>query len=249
MESPSLIVGGDSAIGRNLKVFWEKLGIKFHASTRHLDVVSHERPYIDLTDGVWDAIHDIRYDSVVFCAAITGLANCENNPSFSHRVNVENTLNLARLLSRNAEYLLFLSSDQVLGGSIGGHGENKLSDSKSEYGRQKAEAEVGFMSLSNAGVLRLGKVVHEDWPLFRNWKKRLRAGERIEAYVNLNLAPVRIEDVVLKIDELLKAKEPSIARFAASEEISYFMFAKEMARELGVDPCLVRGVVGGTSLA
>lgn len=249
MERPYLIVGGDSAIGRNLKVFWENLGVKFHASTRHLDAVSYERPYIDLTNGVWDAIHEVRYESVVFCAAVTGLANCENNPSFSRRVNVENTLNLARLLSGNAEYLLFLSSDQILGESIGGHEQNELSDYMSEYGRQKAETEVGFMSLSNAGVLRLGKVVHEDWLLFRNWKKRLRAGERIEAYVNLNLAPVRIEDVVFKIDELLKAKEPSIFRFAASEEISYFMFAKEIARELGVDPCLVSGVVGGTSLA
>ena len=243
MAYPCLIIGGDSAIGRHLARYWAEHDIDFYASTRQRDAVSNERPYIDLANGMWESIQETSYKSVVFCAAVTGLVNCENDKSLSYRVNVENSLNLAKTLSGNAEYLLFLSTNKVSDRSNPFCHVSELPSPKSEYGKQKAEAEAGFMSLPHAGVLRLGKVVHDEWPLLRSWKNGLRAGQVIEAYSDLTFSPIKIEDVVLKIDELLRARKSSIFHFSASEDVSYFKFAKDLALELGANPDLVKGVL------
>jgi len=243
MVDPCLIVGGDSAIGRCLGRYWEEQGVKFHASTRRIGAVSEERPYIDLDHAIWNSIQQTSYKSVVFCAAITGLANCENNQSLSYRVNVGNTLKLVEILSGNVEYLLFLSTSQVFDGSRLPRKISEPLNPSSEYGRQKAEVEVGLRSFPNIGILRLGKVIHDEWPLLEVWRNRLLAGEIIEAYSDVIFSPVKVEDVVLKIDQVVRAQESSIFHFSTSEDISYFEFAKDVSRQLGVDPGLVRGVL------
>ena len=162
-----LIVGGDSIIGQHIRTCWEKKKIPFLSTTRVKDRVSKERPFIDLEKNIWDLPEGQRFDSVVFCAAITKLKACEENPSLSYQINVTATNQLATFLISRSNYLLYLSTSQVFDGSKPYRKLNENTCPISEYGRQKAYAEEHFMSLPNAGILSLTKVINNEWVFLR----------------------------------------------------------------------------------
>ena len=66
-----------------------------------------------------------------------------------------------------------------------------------EYGRQKAAAEAGLLDLDRSRGLvlacRLGKILHRDMPLLRDWQEALeQQGRPIAPYKDLGLAPLSL---------------------------------------------------------
>ncbi|NQU63053.1 MAG: sugar nucleotide-binding protein [SAR324 cluster bacterium] len=221
-----LIIGGDSIIGKALSAFWEEKKIPYCASTRRSEQVNQKRPYIDLASLTWPELETGQYDAVVFCAAATKLADCEEYPETTRAINVEATLALVRFMALRGSYLLFLSTNQVFDGT---KPHRKVSDKIcpiNEYGRQKADAERLFRQESRSAVLRLSKVIYPDLPLLRHWESRLQKGQSIEAYTDMYLAPISLEKVVKRIDQLLQNKEPGIFHISGEEDVSYYSFAK-----------------------
>ena len=221
-----LIIGGDSIIGKALSAFWEEKKIPYCASTRHSEQVNQKRPYIDLASLIWRQLQTGQYDAVVFCAAATKLADCEEYPEATRAINVEATLALARFMALRGSYLLFLSTNQVFDGT---KPHRKVSDQVcpiNEYGRQKADAERLFRQESRSAVLRLSKVIYPDLPLLRLWESRLQTGQTIEAFTDMYLAPISLEKVVKRIDQLVHNQETGIFHISGEEDISYYSFAQ-----------------------
>lgn len=235
-----LIVGGDSTIGAGLSQFWRDRGIPHHASTRRVALVSALRPYMDLGERRWSTALENRYEAVVFCAAVTKLADCEGYPEKAKQINVDGTLALATALSRESAYLLLLSTNQVFDGS---KPHRKVSEPVcpiNEYGRQKAEAEQRILQLPNSAVLRLTKVIHPELPLLRQWEADLKAGKPIEASTNMHLAPIPLEEVVRKIDKLVRNKSTGIHHLSGEKDVSYYEFAASYFRKFNNIEKLIR---------
>ena len=221
-----LIIGGDSIIGRALSAFWKEKNIPYCASTRRREQVDETRPYIDLATLSWPELEIGQYDAVVFCAAATKLSDCEEHPETTRVINVDATVALAKLMALRGCYLLFLSTNQVFDGT---KPHRKVSDHVcpiNEYGRQKVDAEQLIRQEPRSAVLRLSKVIYPDLPLLRQWESHLQAGQSIEAFTDMYLAPISLEKVVKRIDHLVQNKETGIFHLSGEKDVSYYSFAK-----------------------
>ena len=57
-----LIVGGDSTIGKALSTEWKRRRILFKSSSRRPDLVSNDRPFIDLNLREWNVIKEYEFE-------------------------------------------------------------------------------------------------------------------------------------------------------------------------------------------
>ncbi len=220
-----LIVGGDSTIGMALSAYWRERGIPHHTTTRNKETVTDKRPYLDLASKNWPELDNTSYDAVVFCAGITKLAECETHPLATRKINVEATIALANFLSIRGSNLLLLSTNQVFDGSRPNRKVSERVCPINEYGLQKSEAERLILQLHSSAVLRLSKVIYPDLPLLKKWQSALYAGQTIEAFMDMNISPVFLEDVVIRIDKLIRNRQTGIFHLFGKSDISYYEFA------------------------
>lgn len=244
-----LIVGGDSTIGRALSNYWTKINIPHCTSTRRREQVNQTRPYVDLASKDWTDLKRGRYDAVVFCAAVTKLVECEDHPETTAKINVEATIALANFMGLRGSHLLLLSTNQVFDGSMP---IRKVSDQvcpANEYGRQKVEAERLILQTPRSAVLRLTKVVHPDMLLLKQWEMRLKAGQPIEAFVDISIAPISLGDVVKRVDKLIRNRKIGIYHLSGKSEISYYSFARNYFRTIANAETLIKKLYSGSSQA
>ena len=235
----NLIIGGDSTIGRALSNFWRDRNIPFHASSRSMVNASEKRPLIDLAEK--DTFRNLNdYQSAVLCAGVSNMLSCENNPSKTRFINVTGTITLMTKLTKKGTHIVFLSTNAVLDGKYPNQKPDATRNPINEYGKQKAEVEVFIDNLSNACILRLAKVIHPGLTLFKKWEKSLSNGQPIFAFKDMTLSPVNIDDVIKKIDRLVKDKATGIFQLSGDTDKSYYKFAQEFAKRKGYSSNLVK---------
>ena len=234
-----MIVGSNGVIGQSLAYYWVEKNTPFHASTRHKDLVSHDRPFVDLADESTSALF-LDYDCAVICAAITDMGTCERNPEKTQAVNVSGTIELIKKLSSMNTYILLLSTNQVFDGNEPNRKPDAPRGPINEYGRQKAKVESFIESVSNTSILRLTKVIYSGLELLTKWKQALSNGKVIHAFTDMSLSPVYIDQVVKKIDKLVHEQASGIFQLSGERDISYYDFARRFADEKGYSPELVR---------
>ena len=86
------------------------------------------------------------------------------------------------------------------------------------------------------------KVIHEDWHLLNEWRRKLLQGELIEAFINATLAPLALEQVIRKIDYLVRNECLALHHLSGVADVSYVDFAKNLAEELGVSTDRIQAV-------
>jgi len=235
----NLVVGGDSQIGAVLSNYWQENNIPFHTSTRHKKMVTDNCKLIDLNNS--DTFQNLKiYKSAIICAAVTDIAYCEKNPNRTRKINVEGTVELVKQFSKKGTHILFLSSNQVFDGRNPMQKPNAPRRPVTEYGRQKVEVETFIENFSNACILRMTKVIHPGLGILRRWEKSLSEGQPILAFTDLSVSPISINDVIKKIDLLVRQKAKGIFQISGSNDMSYFEFAKDFATSNGFPKELVR---------
>lgn len=247
-----LIVGGDSLIGGHAVRLLTKAGLTVHATTRRTDGAfqSPNRPFVDLAAQEWAALDGIRYRTAVLCAAVARLADCRRDPVGTAAVNVTGTMAFARQLAERGTRVLFLSTNQVFDGTAAPQQASAPPNPVTEYGRQKAAAEAGILTLPGAAVLRLTKIVHPGMALFDGWVADLRAGRPIAPFGDFRFAPVEVglvAETILRLCRLGSADMAGIWQLSAPADITYADAAGHIAERLGCDPVLVRPVFGAAS--
>ena len=244
-----LIVGGDSVIGQALAKYWRRKGIVFHSSTRKKKLVSENRPFINIESGNFQNLNrTYNYDTVILCAAISKLSECEKNPDKTRIVNVVNIFKLAKQLNKSGSFIIFLSTNQVFDGKTPFRKTDDKKDPINEYGRQKNDAEELIKRLNRYGILRLTKVVYPELEIFTRWNKSLMNKESIYAHKSISLSPVDINQVVSKIDSIAKRKQTGIFHCSGHVDISYYNFAIQYAKDNKFKESLVNESLEKTSI-
>ena len=230
------IVGGDSLIGGALKRLCSRGGIPFVASSRRpvgADI------FLDLTNDPqsWSLPKSI--DAAILCAAITSVRGCEENPTATRFINVQQSIALAHRLNEQGAFIVFPSSNQVFSPGNRPASENDVPEPVTQYGRQKVEVETFLQSLgSGAAIVRLTKVVSPELPLFREWARALRSNQTIHPYSNLVVQPIPVDFVAGEIIHLATNCVPGIHHVTGTEEISYAKAAELICHEIEGDPKL-----------
>jgi dTDP-4-dehydrorhamnose reductase len=246
--APSLVVGGDSMIGRALIAALDAAGETPFATTRRRADVEGRRLYADLEAGEWGDLLPLPFASAYLCAAMARLDDCYADPDRAMRVNAIQTARLAADLAARGCYVLLLSTNQVFDGRRAAPHPDDPTTPANVYGVTKAAAERRILTLADdpqavaPGVLRLSKVVEPGMALFASWVSRLRSGQEISAARDMALAPLPVAQVVDAMRAMASHRLPGIVQLAAAREISYVDAALHVARRVGAPARLVRAV-------
>lgn len=230
-----LIIGGDSKIGRHLRLFFTALGYSVTTTTRRkLDSKRDlSNLYLDLSsDKLKLPPHD--FAAAIFCAGISEISYCEKYPEASKKINVQNTCKVIESLVKRNTHVIFLSSNSVFDGSKQFYKYNDEPSPKSNYGIYKLLVENYSKDL-NFSILRLTKVLSYNSSFIEKWEKSWHQREKIVAYTNHFISPIKIETVAEAISQIMDASihesigmwggQQRIFQLGADYEISYFDFA------------------------
>jgi len=106
---------------------------------------------------------EVRPDAVIHAAAVARPNLCQQNPSWSHAVNVEASINIAGLCSDLTIPCAFISSDLVFDGLNAPYKEEDPVSPVSLYGEQKVQAETAVLDRHpGAAVCRTSLMFGDD---------------------------------------------------------------------------------------
>src|SRR6185503_6693481 len=141
-----VVTGGSGLLGSNLALELCRRGHEVTALYRQhricidrvcsvkcdLSDVSSTARLIELCDPEW----------IIHCAAATNLDWCERHPSECMRINAEVPGQLATTARLIGARLVYISTDAVFNGTVGGYSETDAMCPINQYGRSKAAGET-----------------------------------------------------------------------------------------------------------
>ena len=241
-----LVTGAEGHIARGLLGALAGHGNTLWSTTRRPAHVGPRCLYLDLDKdlGAWPLPSD-DIDVVFLCAAVSPMDRCGIEPELTHRVNVTHTVELAKRFVARGAFVVFLSTALVLGGDTPYARIDDPYKASVAYVMQKAEAERDLLALGDrVAIVRMGKVIVPDMPLFNGWIDAFRAGETIHPFNNLVMAPISLDFTVDVLCRVAAARRGGIVHATAAHDISYARAADIIARRIGVHDPSVAPVAG-----
>jgi dTDP-4-dehydrorhamnose reductase len=183
--------------------------------------------------------------AVICAAAVSNVERCESDPEWSSEINVDGTLALARAAAGIGATFVFLSSEYVFDGLEGPYDENARTLPLNEYGRQKQQVERLLPSVTAGDFItarvsclygheRTGKnFVHQLWNAAVEGREFRAPSDQIGT-------PTAVANAAQVIHELLARGARGVYHVAGPEPMLRSQFALLAARELGLDPGIVR---------
>jgi dTDP-4-dehydrorhamnose reductase len=203
--------------------------------------------HLDLSqpEEVWPVLPQC--DAAVLCAAITSLEQCRQDPAATRFVNATQTVTLAHRLAEQGCFIVFPSTNLVFDGSKPHRAAADPTCPKTEYGRQKADAEAELLRLgSRVAVVRLTKVFHAAMPLVERWIESLRLGRPIRPFSDFVCAPIGLAATIGCVAAVTERRLPGIWQLSSASDISYAAIAARIGKSGGYDPALIRPEPAGT---
>jgi dTDP-4-dehydrorhamnose reductase len=236
----ALIIGGDSQIGGALARSFANQHIPGIATSRR-ESFGHLQLNLATSPENWPEIPQA--DVAYFCAAITKLDICEEDPETTRIINVTHMQALTEQLQERGTFVVFLSSNHVFDGRKPYPKASDPTSPVNEYGRQKVAFEEWLLSRKQpAAVLRLTKVVSEQLAIISQWSAALRKNETIEAFTDLRFAPVPLAAVLSAMQEIGTGRRSGISQLSGQRDISYYDIARCVAVRCGASEELVKPV-------
>lgn len=199
-----LITGGSGKLGSQLvKVFPEA----------HVP----RREELDITNKniVFDYIKIHKPDTIIHCAALTGINQCEQDKELAWKTNVLGTENLVNAcLNFNPDcYFIYISTACVFYGDKGNYSEDDIPYPKNFYSLTKLLGEFVVKQLKNYLIIRTNFVAREKWPYPKAFTDRF--GTYLFA-----------DDLAKAIKEVINYGLNGIVHVCGEEKLSMFDLAK-----------------------
>lgn len=245
----SLIIGADGVMGSALKKYLSSRKKKVIESTRRRNTCTTSRIFLDLSAEVDDEWIPPPGVSVAYlCAAVTSLEKCYTNPVQSAQVNVHNTVKLAKKCMENGVFVIFPSTNLVFDGTVPFRKIHNDVSPRTEYGRQKAEAEKRLHSLGeDLAIVRFTKIIDPHLPLITRWLESLRSNHVIHPFSDYVMAPIPSSLAIECLYRIAKDRLRGIHHISGPQDISYADVAYHMAHRLNAEPNLVSSIKIGNS--
>ena len=239
-----LVIGAGGEIGGQLYADLKMLGHDVIGTIRSKKIEPFPLVGVDLLEisRTEETLAELgSFESVVFAAGMGNLAACEQAPEISRLINVKSAVTLCEhFLKTGCSRFVYLSSGRVFLGDKAFVNADGHRDPKSELGRQKSEAEKTLLSMSSkTRVVRLSKVLTRNNALLDSWTASLLRGARIEAITDVAVSPISLGSASQAVLEVIHGEYPQIVQLSATDEVSYFEIALEIAKFLQKDKSLV----------
>jgi dTDP-4-dehydrorhamnose reductase len=182
---------------------------------------------VDMGDAaaVATAFRQLKPQVVIHAAAISGIPRCSADESFSRRVNIDASAQLAQLCADANIPFIFCSTDMVFAGREEPYGETDAVSPLNIYGAQKAEAEAAVLrTYPQACVVRLplllgwapGKTAGVVPDLWQSWQQQQPA----RLFTNEFRSVVWAADVVRGLEIVLQKQLSGILHLGGTAAVS-----------------------------
>jgi len=206
------VTGSRGKLGRQLvKVFHNALA----PTHKELDITDKE--------AVFDFIERNKPETIIHCAALTGIRQCEDEKKTAWRVNVEGTENLVKACEKAASncYFVYISTACVFYGDKGDYVETDIPYPKNFYSLTKLLGEfvIKYSTLKKRLIIRTNFVAREKWPYPK-------------AFVDRYGTYLFADDVARAIKTVIDSNLMGILHICGEEKISMFELAKITTPEI-----------------
>ena len=235
-----LILGGDSSIGSYLFNNLDRNSFQISITTRNKSNVNEENIFLDLQDIHDFAIDYALYDIVIFCAALTSIAECEKNPKDAFLINHLNTIYLIKEFVKNNVFVILFSTTQVFSGKNRIEYVSNQTKPISIYGKTKEILENDLIPyLNKICVLRCTKIIFKTNNLFRNWVSELNSHKQIYPYSDIYFSPISIEFLMFSILEIINKKIVGLNQISSQSEMKFSEAAFYISEKLHLNSNLI----------
>jgi len=221
-----------------------QLGTELQPLLEPHDVVAVDLPELDITDRalVLGAMHEIKPDVVINCAAITAVDLCETEVDLAYSVNALAVRHLAEGCRQTGAHLASVSTDYVFDGTkVGPYNEWDDPCPVSVYGRSKLAGEIE--AGPGATVVRTAWVCGEYGNNMVKTILRLLGEHDTLTFVDDQVGhPTLVSDLAPVLRDLALSKRPGLFHVTNQGAVSWFEFAQEVAKAAGADPSRVSPV-------
>ncbi len=220
----SLILGGDSFLGKALR---DLLGEECFYTSRHLQ---QDSIYFDLLIPNFTVFRPYLQDLdvVYLTAAITSMADCQEDVQKSSLINVESTIEAIEYFSSFGVYCVFLSSTAVFSKFCSNRSEYSKTQPQSIYGQQKNRVEdhIRMSSPKNACIIRMNKIWGLESSIFFSWYMSVLKSERPRVFNEKRVAPISLSTAVRYLISIGHSKPLGTLHLTTTHDVSYGQLAK-----------------------
>lgn len=228
-DSKIVVIGASGFIGQSLCSSFEASGIEVERYSRR---VANGHCYLDLEDPrSFSTLGRIKDQVVVFLAAKTNLAKCQQYPENAQKVNVENTILLIDILQKQNNFIVFASTNLVFGSKKSSFPLDSCYAPEGIYSEGKVQIEEYLSSNlpSRSAIVRLSKVLSKETPLIKNWIEQLKTKQTLTPFLDHYLAPIWLADVVGLFKTIALLRCAGVFQLSGAEDVSYASFVEGLA--------------------
>lgn len=187
-------------------------------------------------------LEQVKPDWVIHCAALTGVDYCESHQDEAFRINSALPDSLSKSTTQFGARLLYVSTDAVFDGIKGGYTEDDLPCPLNVYARSKLLGEEAVLQNQSNLVVRTTmfgwnmqpKLSLAEWVLHE-----LQCGRKINGFVDVVFSPLLTTVCAGMMFDLILSGARGLYHLAANAPWSKYRFACELAKEFGLDSCLI----------
>jgi dTDP-4-dehydrorhamnose reductase len=205
---------------------------------------------LDITDGmaVNLLLEKIQPDTIVHCAALTQVDECEQQPIKAWEINVTATRFIVDAAKNINAFLIFVSTDFVFDGMNGPYKEEDGVNPVSYYGStkvaaEKAVAESGLKYAIVRTCLLYGNILFGTRSNIISWvKENLEQEKKIKVVSDQWRTPTYVEDLAKGILLIAEKKAVGLFHISGADFLSPYEMAMATAAYLNLDASLIEKV-------
>lgn len=229
-----LLFGGSGLLGTRIQ---ELLSQKYKilAPTR-------EEVNLENKDDVERIVDEADSEIVVYAAGETNVDKAERDKAYAMTINSDAAGWVAKRAVRKNTQVIYFSTDAVFKGdqSERPYCETDILSPVNYYGITKAKGEEAILSTSkNNLVIRLITLYTSHYPkkldfariILKNLAERKPCFGIVDQFCN----PTYSDDAVKGLDSVIERKITGIIHFGATDYVTNFQFAKEVAKQFGYE--------------
>jgi len=192
-------------------------------------------------DEVVSEIHRVKPDVIVHCAAMTSVAECEEDDKKAFAVNVNGVNNI---LYDFAGTLVYLSTVHVFDGTkYWSYSERHKPNPVNTYGFTKwAGEEVARMGAGRTVVVRVSRTF--DWDFLLEGLDKIGSGEEVEFTTlikrSFQYLPHLVDNLTWLVNKLNEFPDLDLLNIAGTDTLSYYDFWLQVCNVFGLDVQLLK---------
>ena len=206
----------------------------------------------DLMDSIKlpEYFDQIKPDFVIHCAGLITLDLCEKAPLLAYETNVIATDNITRCCPKDTK-LVYISTDQVYGGTKDHSETNTSLQPLNQYGKTKFQGELKAQEFSHSSIIvrtnifgwnaKPGRISSAEW-IYNSLKK----SEEITLFTDYTFSPVYTECLGEIIMHLVDKDFTGVINAGSPTPCSKYDFGIQLAEEFHFDKsCIRKGSIAG----